>query len=454
MAVEPDVFLEETVQSAGYAAGATLGKASRHAMHHLVGPAEHAGESEPIEHPARIAASVILPAFNEALALPEVLSSLFSLPDDRFEVIVVDDGSTDESVAIARRFPCRVIQHQRNLGKGAAVRTGILEARGRSVIIMDADATYPAEAVPVMIDLLDRYDLVRGTRLEGLSHMPAVNRLGNRLFDSMLRLVYGLEGGDYLSGLYGLRRESLDILHFTSDGFDLEVEIGIKARAHQLRSIAIPIHYQERRGEKKLQAWRDGWRILGKVLALTPLHHPALAFVVPGVLVWIITGILMLAVNGASNVVPRGQVDLLRDLILALGATAGFQFVIFGVATALEGLSSGLLRRSRLLIFGRRHLRFAAGGLGLMLATIGILMVVALALQGVFSGTATLQPRDLELGGVLLLVGLQVFVASLFISVFASLPKSGERQSWSGVAGPAVSPLIDRMGSGSELSHD
>lgn len=428
MAVEPDVFLEETVHAAGYAAGATLGKASGHAKHHLVGPTKHAGELEPIEHPARIAASVILPAFNEALALPEVLSSLFNLPDDRFEVIVVDDGSSDESVAIARRFPCRVIQHQRNLGKGAAVRTGLLEARGRSVIIMDADATYPAEAVPVMIDLLDRYDLVRGTRLEGLTHMPVVNRLGNRLFDSMLRLAYGLEGGDYLSGLYGLRRESMDILNFTSDGFDMEVEIGIKARAHQLRSIAIPIHYQERRGEKKLNAWRDGWRILGKVLALTPLHHPALAFVVPGVLVWIITAILMLALNGASDVVPRGQVDLLRGLILALGAAAGFQFVIFGVASALEGRSGGMLRRSRLLIFGRRHLRFGVGVLGLALTMIGLVMVGALAVQGVFSGTAAIQPRDLELGGLLFLVGLQVLVASMFISIFAGRPRIGEQQ--------------------------
>jgi hypothetical protein len=454
MAVEPDVFLEDTVQATGYSTGAILGKPSRQVNHHLVSSDATEGESELIEHPARIAASVILPTFNEALALPEVLSSLFDLPDDRFEVIVVDDGSTDESVAIAQRFPCRVIQHQRNLGKGAAVRTGILEARGRSIIIMDADATYPAAAVPVMIDLLDRYDLVRGTRLEGLSHMPAVNRLGNRLFDSMLRLVYGLEGGDYLSGLYGLRRESLDILHFTSDGFDLEVEIGIKARAHQLRSIAIPIHYQERRGEKKLHAWRDGWRIFGKVLALTPLHHPALAFVVPGILVWIITAILMLALNAGTDGVSGGQVELLRGLVLALGVATGFQFVIFGVASALEGLSDGLLRRSRLLILGRRHLRFALGGLGLALAAIGIVMVVGLAVQGVFSDTTASLLRDLELGGVLLLVGLQVFVAAMFISVFAGRTKKGGPRPMLSAASAPVSRFIDRVDTRAEVSHD
>jgi hypothetical protein len=246
----------------------------------------------------------------------------------------------------------------------------------------------------------------------------------------------------------------VDLLRFTSDGFDLEVEIGIKARAHQLRSITIPIHYQERRGEKKLHAWRDGWHLLGKVLALTPFHHPALAFVLPGVLVWIITALMTRGVSSMPGVVPDGQVDLLRGLILALGAAAGFQFVIFGIATALEGIADGLLRHSRLQILGRRHLRVGLGALALILATVGIATVLILDVQGLVDGV-TLQLRELELGGILLLVGLQILVAVMFISIFASRHQETDAAVTAlGVTGPVTPRLIEPVGTGPEASHD
>ena len=165
-----------------------------------------------------VTATVILPAYNEAEALPEVLMSLLAVLDDRCEVIVVDDGSTDDTAAIASRYRCRLVRHQQNSGKGAAVRTGLREARGRFVIVMDADNTYPADAVPRMIALSEEYDFVRGVRLEGKANMPLVNRLGNRLFDYALRTIHGLQGADHLSGLYGLRREALEAMNFTADG--------------------------------------------------------------------------------------------------------------------------------------------------------------------------------------------------------------------------------------------
>src|SRR5262245_39446090 len=90
-------------------------------------------------------ATIILPAYNEAEALPNVLASLFALLGERHEVIVVDDGSTDHTALIASQFPCKVIR-QPNQGKGAAVRAGMRAATGQSIIIMDADNTYPAEA--------------------------------------------------------------------------------------------------------------------------------------------------------------------------------------------------------------------------------------------------------------------------------------------------------------------
>ena len=88
--------------------------------------------------------------------------------------------------------------------------------------------------------------------------MPLTNRIGNFFFDQLLARAYGLDGGDCLSGLYGLHRDKLLAMDIESDGFDLEVEIGIKATAGGLRTASLPIEYHERLGEKKLDAWRDG----------------------------------------------------------------------------------------------------------------------------------------------------------------------------------------------------
>jgi hypothetical protein len=143
---------------------------------------------------------------------------------------------------------------------------------------MDADNTYPAEAVPYMVALGAEYEFVRGVRQYHAAQMPLVNRIGNRIFDILLTTLHGLEGDDHLTGLYGLRREALNAMALTSDRFDLEVEIGIKARALRLRATSLPIGYQERLGEKKLNAWRDGWHILQRSLTLGIRHAPALGF--------------------------------------------------------------------------------------------------------------------------------------------------------------------------------
>jgi len=148
------------------------------------------------------------------------------------------------------------------------VRTGLAAARGDFVIVMDADATYPAAVVPRMIALAREYDVVRCTRREGTANIPPLNRLGNRLFDRVLRTLHGLEGVDHLSGLYGVRRPALDAMGLTAERFDLEVEIGVKAHALGLRAAALPICYGERCGDKKLRAWRDGWSILCRTMTL------------------------------------------------------------------------------------------------------------------------------------------------------------------------------------------
>lgn len=368
-----------------------------------------------------IAATIILPAYNEAVALPEVLRRLFEVLDNRFEVIVVDDASTDDTAAIAGTYPCRVLRHGRNQGKGAAVRTGLLEAHGEFIVVMDADNTYPAEAVPRMVALSREYDFVRGVRQYGETEMPLVNRIGNKIFDYALRTVHGLEGNDLLSGLYGLRREALNAMDFTADRFDLEVEIGIKARAHRLRATTLPIEYGKRLGEKKLHAWRDGWQILRRTLAMALLYNPGLTFVAPGALLWGFAAILTFILSRGPVETPYVGLSDHSLIVAALGTMVGFQLVVFGIAAALYSVTvCGVPPRLWLLRLSTSRVRLGATALGLALSTSGLLLIVVTSTQWLKSGRGGFQNTGgLVAGGALLLWGTQVVLAALFISIFA-----------------------------------
>ncbi|HEY3193280.1 MAG TPA: glycosyltransferase family 2 protein, partial [Solirubrobacterales bacterium] len=284
--------------------------------------------------------TVVLPAYNEGAALPHVLTELGRYLDHTYEVLVVDDGSTDDTADVAERYPVRLVQHASNRGKGVAIRTGIEEAQGENVVIMDADATYPVPAIKELVDLLDENDLVRGIRESDEESMPVVNRFGNWLFNKLLAISHGLEGTDHLTGLYAIRRSEAVRLGTEARGFDIETEIGIKAKARGLREAEIPISYLPRVGEKKLSPWKDGLRILGRVIVLLLIYNPTLTFIVPGLILMAIsvTGAILLS-NGPVHTSYLG-LNIHGFIVAALGLLAAFQLVIFGVAAALYGVEA------------------------------------------------------------------------------------------------------------------
>jgi glycosyltransferase involved in cell wall biosynthesis len=369
-----------------------------------------------------VTASIILPAYNEAAALPTALASLFAVLDDRCEVIVVDDGSTDATAAIAAVYPCRLLRHKQNYGKGTAVRTGLLASRGRFIIVMDADNTYPAEAVPAIIALSEDYEFVRCVRQDSPINSPRLNRIGNKFFDVALKVMHGLEGTDHLSGLYGLRREAFDAIQVTASRFDLEIEVAIKARARRLTSISLPIHYGPRLGEKKLDPWQDGFAILREMIRIALLYNPGLIFVLPGFLIWLVAAILVFILSQGSIVTPYvGRLDVNSFIVASLGMTVGFQFVVFGIAAALFGVEEGAQPGRWLVVLSHTRTRLWTGLVGLIFSVVGgsVLAIIIgrwlAAGGGVFRNT-----RDLVLAGALLTWGVQWILAVLFISIFAS----------------------------------
>lgn len=221
--------------------------------------------------PKDIKYSLIIPAYNEEEGLPVVLNDIFQLINESYEIIVVDDGSTDRTREVAQRFSCRVISHEHNSGKGAAMKTGIKAARGENIIFIDADNTYPPEGILEVAKALESYDMALASRKTGQMNIPAFNRIGNAIFRNSIRYVYGFQGYDPLTGLYGLKKTYLAGMELESKGFGIESEICIKAARMGLRVKDIHIKYRDRIGKAKLNGLRDGYRIFMTILKFFPL---------------------------------------------------------------------------------------------------------------------------------------------------------------------------------------
>lgn len=231
----------------------------------LIDNLDHPGDVSIADHPTSprlgqpMKTTIIVPAFNEQDGLPVVLRKILPLMDDDWELLIIDDGSTDRTREVAMGFPCRVITHDVNQGKGRAIRTGIAHARGEHIIWIDADDTYPAYKIPEIDACLSAgADLVYTARLNGREHIPPLNRLGNIFFYRMTRLIYGFKPCDPLSGLCGVKKSKLDTMRLEAKRFSIECEIAAKAGRMRLHMVEMPIEYGRRIGTTKLNSLRDG----------------------------------------------------------------------------------------------------------------------------------------------------------------------------------------------------
>ncbi len=364
--------------------------------------------------------TVIIPAFNEATGLPVVLHRLYEVIDRHVEVIVVDDGSKDSTAEVARRFPCRVILHHANQGKGVAIRTGLRFARGERIIVIDADDTYPAEMVPQLATLLDDYDMVIASRVEDTNHIPWVNRVGNGLFRALIRVLYGFRGKDPLTGLYALHKTRVDQMKLSADGFGVETEIAIKAARMGLRILDVPIAYNRRLGTAKLHAFRDGTVIFRTIIRLVSLYNPLLTFVVPG-LVLMGVGAAILGIR-LVNLDPlrlgfRGPHSLVLGAMMVL---AGYQIFTLGIVVRVYASAHRFARAGRLVTLLRwPHIGKLTAAAGLLFTGFGLVKGTSLLLQWLFGGRGPFTNTELAImSSFLVVLGVQIFFSTVFLSIF------------------------------------
>ena len=239
--------------------------------------------------------SLIIPAYNEQEAILPVIEEYYPYVD---EIIVVDDGSSDETYvrAITRAdAKVKIYQHEKNQGKVGALRTGVLHATGNIIVFTDADCTYPACYVPEMVAVLRerKADLVLGARLEERDNIPVFNRIGNTVFSSLAGYISGKVIQDAQTGYRAMFKDMMPMLDVPAKSLEFETKMTVRAAKLGYTIVEIPIVYRERVGVSKLHPIRDGIRMFRGLVSIawnetSPLGKmilaPSISFVIIGLL--------------------------------------------------------------------------------------------------------------------------------------------------------------------------
>ena len=214
--------------------------------------------------------SVVLPAMNEAENLPHVLDRI---PRDVYELILVDGGSTDDTVAVAEQlWPNLVVAHQTGKGKGQALAQGFQMATGDVIVMLDADGSTDPEEIPRYVAaLITGADFAKGTRFVtggGSDDITVLRRLGNRVLSGVVNQLWGTDYSDLCYGYNAFWRRCLPAVAPDCNGFEVETLINIKAAQAKLKVVEVPSYEHNRlHGASNLNARRDGMRVLRTIVA-------------------------------------------------------------------------------------------------------------------------------------------------------------------------------------------
>lgn len=235
-----------------------------------------AGLMEVRGRPSEPRVTIVIPALNEGKNLRAVLPRL---PDWIFEVILVDGGSTDDTVATARELwpNVRVMGHP-GRGKGNALRYGFAAATGDVIVMLDADGSADPDEIPTFVSVLKAgADFAKGSRFRaggGSADITLLRRCGNWALIQLVNFLYGTNYTDLCYGMNAFWRDCLASIPFTCDGFEVETMISIRLARASLRVTEVPsFEYRRVYGASNLHTFRDGWRVLRVIVG--EFHHGA-----------------------------------------------------------------------------------------------------------------------------------------------------------------------------------
>jgi glycosyltransferase involved in cell wall biosynthesis len=226
--------------------------------------------------------SVVIPAYNEAEAIGRVMTQTVAVMNQlnlTYEIIVVDDGSTDTTKEIASTHNAKVISDGKNHGKGYSVRRAFQQVQGNIIVTIDADGEHKPEEIPKLIYPLNNgTDVVAGSRFlgNGKDFTTRLNVIGNKFLNFTIMTLTGKYITDSQTGFRAFKRAFLDQVNLESDGYEIEAEITVKSLRNGFKLEEIPISCQRREsGKSKLKIAFDGFKMLKTILrsSFTPIIH-------------------------------------------------------------------------------------------------------------------------------------------------------------------------------------
>lgn len=363
--------------------------------------------------------SVVIPCLNEEENIEACVKQAREAIDAAGltgEVVVADNNSTDRSAELAAAAGARVVAVPRR-GYGAAYLGGFEAARGKYIVMGDADLTYDFNEVPRFVQHLEGgADLVMGNRMNNIAPgaMPWLHQyIGNPLLSGFLNLLFRTGVRDAHCGMRALRRDKLAQLDLRTPGMEFASEMVIRAAKEDLRIEQFDIEYHPRGGESKLSTFRDGWRHLRFLLA----HSPTYLFMIPGLVLLALGLLVMLTVLSQVNVFGR-EWSVHTMIVGSLLTVVGVQVVCLGLTAHAFGT---YYMNEQDPWFDRMRARFrlehglVLGGIVTVIGLIGAVVVGVIWAGDDFGKLDAASPA--LAAATAIMVGIQIFFSSFLISV-------------------------------------
>jgi glycosyltransferase involved in cell wall biosynthesis len=371
--------------------------------------------------------TVVMPCLNEAetlaVCVDKALAAL-AVHGIAGEVVIADNGSTDGSQEIAKEHGARVVPVPVR-GYGAALNAGILAARGKYVLMGDADDSYEFAHIPRFLEALrGGADLVMGNRFKGgigPKAMPPLHKyLGNPVLSFLGRTLFHAPIGDFHCGMRAFSKDAYERLGLRTTGMEFASEMVVKASLLGQTIVEVPTTLQKdgRSRPPHLKTWRDGWRHLRFLL----MYSPRWLFLFPGLALMLVGLGLMAWLLPAER--PLGHVNLGVDTLAYAAAAVllGFQLVFFGIAAKVFATTEGLLPEDPKFENWFRYITLETGLIcGVLLVLVGVGIAVSSVIGWSHAGYGPLPPVQMmrrTLPAMLcLMLGTEVCFASFFLSL-------------------------------------